>query len=130
MAETDDRALLRKFIARELETINEYERFATLASSPEIKRFFEHVADEEREHVAEGMHELTRLDPRQRTSVDYHEAHGLEPTRASPAAAVVPAAPEPEPPPPPAAGDHRAGLLRGYLRLTVGNLRGMPESER
>ncbi len=106
MAEADDRALVRRFIARELETINEYEQFAAQATSPALKRFFEHVAQEEREHVAEGMHELLALDPAQQAIVDYHEAHAL-PKASAPAKAAAPS----------------DGLLQGYTRLTVGSLR-------
>jgi hypothetical protein len=108
MAEADDRALVRRFIARELETINEYEQFAAQATSPALKRFFEHVAQEEREHVAEGMHELLALDPAQQAIVDYHEAHAVPKT---PAAAA------------PRDGAGAEVVLKGYTRLTVGSLR-------
>jgi hypothetical protein len=110
MAEPDDRALIRQFIARELETINEYERMAALATDPALKRFFEHVVGEEREHVAEGMHELMRHDPAQRSGVDYQVAHAL------PAAGAPVPLHTPEP-------GTAASVLRGYVRLTVGGLR-------
>lgn len=50
-----DVALVRRVLARELDTINEYEALAVRAKDPTIKAFFRHLALEEKEHVAEAM---------------------------------------------------------------------------
>ncbi|MCP3099546.1 ferritin [Myxococcus sp. K15C18031901] len=67
MAETpdsdlDDVARIRRVLARELETINEYEAFARASSHPEVRAFFLHLASEEKEHVSEAVHMLRMLD--------------------------------------------------------------------
>jgi hypothetical protein len=72
MAETpdsdlDDVARIRRVLARELETINEYEAFARASSSPEVRAFFLHLAAEEKEHVSEAVHMLRMLDTGQDT---------------------------------------------------------------
>jgi hypothetical protein len=91
----DDVARIRRVLARELETINEYEAFAAASESPEVRAFFSHLAQEEKEHVAEATHMLRRLDPGQ-------EAHFAQGTpaghfEAAPAAAPL-ASPTPAPP--------------------------------
>ena len=50
-----DVALVRRVLARELDTINEYEAMAARAKDPTIQAFFRHLAAEEKEHVAEAM---------------------------------------------------------------------------
>jgi hypothetical protein len=95
-----DVALVRRVLARELETINEYEAFARAASSPELRDFFLHLAAEEKEHVAEAVHMIRLLDAGQ-------EAHFSKPVvaghfqgaieRGAPAG-TRPAAPAPEAP--------------------------------
>ena len=67
-----DVALVRQVLARELETINEYEAHARAASTPELRDFFLHLAAEEKEHVAEAVHMLRLLDAGQ-------EAHFARP---------------------------------------------------
>ncbi|HLM45051.1 MAG TPA: ferritin family protein, partial [Myxococcaceae bacterium] len=62
-----DVALVRRVLARELETINEYEAFAQAASNPEVRAFFAHLAAEEKEHVAEATQMLRMLDSAQDT---------------------------------------------------------------
>ena len=96
-----DVALVRRVLARELETINEYEAHARAASTPELRDFFLHLAAEEKEHVAEAIHMLRLLDAGQ-------EAHFVKPVAAGhfqgaiegkPSPAPAPAAPsEPAPP--------------------------------
>ncbi|QRK06155.1 ferritin [Archangium violaceum] len=94
-----DVALVRRVLARELETINEYETHARASSSPEVRDFFLHLAAEEKEHVAEAVHMLRLLDAGQ-------EAHFNKPVvaghfqgaiegqpSAPPAATPIPAAP-------------------------------------
>lgn len=62
LPEDGDLALVRAVLARELETINEYEAFAQRASDPTIRAFFLHLAKEEKEHVSEAMHLIHHLD--------------------------------------------------------------------
>ena len=66
-SDLDDVARIRRVLARELETINEYEAFARAASSPEVRAFFLHLAAEEKEHVSEAVHMLRMLDTGQDT---------------------------------------------------------------
>ena len=91
----DDVARIRRVLARELETINEYEAFAAASKSPEVRAFFAHLAEEEKEHVAEATHMLRRLDPGQ----EAHFAQGTPPGHFGAAAAR--AAPSPAPAPTP-----------------------------
>lgn len=108
-----DVALVRRVLARELETINEYEAHARAASTPELRDFFLHLAAEEKEHVAEAVHMLRLLDAGQ-------EAHFTKPVtaahfqgaidgRPSPAPARAPAAPAPSAPAAPAEPARPAG---------------------
>lgn len=59
---TRDLIVLRATLARELDTINEYERMVHQAGSAEVKRLLAHLRDEEKEHVAECMEYIRRLD--------------------------------------------------------------------
>jgi rubrerythrin len=65
--ETDDGdvMLLRDILARELETINNYQSLSSRAKNPAIAAFIKHITDEEKEHVAEAMQLINRLDQRQ-----------------------------------------------------------------
>lgn len=56
---------LRDVMARELDTINQYEQFADATTDPEIKALFQHLADEEKEHVQEVFEILLQRDPAQ-----------------------------------------------------------------
>lgn len=60
-----DIALLRLVLARELETINEYEQFSRDAESESLRIFFAHLAKEEKEHVSEAMALIHQLDQEQ-----------------------------------------------------------------
>lgn len=102
---SSDVALVRRVLARELETINEYEASARASTSPEVRDFFLHLAAEEKEHVAEAVHMLRLLDAGQ-------EAHFSKPVMAGhfqgalaggQPPAAPPAAPSPAAPPAPAA---------------------------
>jgi rubrerythrin len=53
---------VRQVLARELETISHYESLAAAAERPELRAFFLHLAEEEKEHVAEAAAVLGRLD--------------------------------------------------------------------
>lgn len=72
LPEDSDLALVRAVLARELETINEYEAFAKRAADPTIRAFFLHLAKEEKEHVSEAMHLIHRLDADQEN--EWHRA--------------------------------------------------------
>jgi len=71
----NDVARIRRVLARELETINEYEAFAQSSSNPEVRAFFAHLAAEEKEHVAEATQMLRMLDSAQ----DSHFASPIAP---------------------------------------------------
>jgi hypothetical protein len=92
-----DVARIRRVLARELETINEYEAFAQQSSSPEVRAFFAHLAAEEKEHVAEATQMLRMLDSAQ----DSHFAQPIAPGHfqkaVGAASAPAPAAPAPAP---------------------------------
>jgi rubrerythrin len=65
---SDERAVLirlRAVMARELETINEYELYADATEDPEIRTLFQHLADEEKEHVTEVYEVLKQRDAAQ-----------------------------------------------------------------
>jgi len=57
-----DAQRVRQVLARELETISHYEALAAAAERPELRAFFLHLAEEEKEHVAEATLVLRRLD--------------------------------------------------------------------
>jgi phytoene/squalene synthetase len=84
----DDAARVRSVLARELDTISEYEAAAREAGSEEIRAFLRHLAREEKEHVAEATALLRRLDADQ--AAKFAEPDGSlahfrgEPRRAGP----------------------------------------------
>jgi hypothetical protein len=92
----NDVARIRRVLARELETINEYEAFAQSSAHPEVRAFFAHLAAEEKEHVAEATQMLRMLDAAQ-------DAHFTQPVapghfqkavgQPAPSPAATPAAP-------------------------------------
>lgn len=83
MASAADLARIRSFIARELDTINEYAAMAEASEDPIVRELFFHVTREEKEHVAEGMKLLTALDTDQSAKLGTHAdvllAHGTPP---------------------------------------------------
>ncbi|NOJ94620.1 ferritin [Corallococcus coralloides] len=87
--ERSDVARIRAVLARELETINEYEAFAEDSSLPEVKAFFLHLAAEEKEHVSEATHMLRMLDQGQ----DAHFAKPFVPGHFQAAVGGVPSEP-------------------------------------
>ncbi len=143
--QASDVALIRRVLARELETINEYEASARSASSPEVSAFFLHLAAEEKEHVAEAVHMLRLLDAGQEAHfskpvvLEHFQAAAGQPPPAAPApqakapASRGPAAAasgrngptEPLAPLPPhhAIYSVPAAPSAGALPLTVGSLR-------
>ncbi|WP_257450637.1 ferritin family protein [Archangium lipolyticum] len=98
-----DVALVRRVLARELETINEYEAFARASSSPELRDFFMHLAAEEKEHVAEAVHMLRLLDAGQEAHFTRPvvEGHFQGAIQGQPPQAPAPATPAPAPTAPP-----------------------------
>jgi hypothetical protein len=91
----NDVARVRRVLARELETINEYEAFAQSASNPEVRAFFAHLAAEEKEHVAEATQMLRMLDSAQ-------DAHFTNPIAPGHFQKAIGTPPSPSPAPSPA----------------------------
>jgi rubrerythrin len=141
---SDDQQILirlRAVMARELETINEYEQYAAATADPEIKALFQHLADEEKEHVTEVYEVLKQRDAVQAAweqgahvqairegafgdaiaaGMPKH-SHGQEAEEiAPPPAPVSLPAPEPLATPSPQ-------TVRPVPTITVGNLFGMPQ---
>jgi hypothetical protein len=105
-----DTALVRRVLSRELDTINEYEAMAQSAEDPTIRAFLLHLAQEEKEHVAEAMALIRGRDADQdakSTAVDVRPDHftggAPAPSRTAPSAAAP------------------SGLPRSF---TVGSLKG------
>ena len=66
MNETEeDLMLVRDILAREIETINTYQRLLSSAKTEEVKTFLRHITEEEKEHVAEAMELIMRFDQSQ-----------------------------------------------------------------
>lgn len=121
-----DVRLLRRVLARELDTISEYEEMAEQAEEEVVRAFFRHLADEEKEHVAEAMALIHERDPVQAREAQKefsadHFLSGEEPAGAEPAdVAPADAAPENDAAPAPAgSGDN---LYTPHF--TVGSLKG------
>jgi hypothetical protein len=99
----NDVARIRRVLARELETINEYEAFAQASSHPEVRAFFAHLAAEEKEHVAEATQMLRMLDAAQ----DTHFSQPIAPGHfQKPAGAPPGPSPAASPPAPAGGGNH------------------------
>jgi hypothetical protein len=100
-----DVARIRQVLARELETINEYEAFAAASEDPEVRAFFLHLAAEEKEHVAEATQMLRMLDAGQDAHflapiAPGHFQQALAGKQPAPRAAPLPSRPAPSAPPP------------------------------
>jgi rubrerythrin len=65
MKDNDDLIILREILARELETINVYQNLAGRTANVDVAAFINHIAEEEKEHVAEAMEFINRLDSSQ-----------------------------------------------------------------
>ncbi len=57
-----DAELVRIGMIAELDAVNLYEQLAALAQDPLVKKVFEDIAKEEKEHVGEFLELLRRLD--------------------------------------------------------------------
>ena len=116
-------ARLRDVLARELETINQYELYAGAETDPGARTLFQHLANEEKEHVVEVYEALMEHDDAQRAWADSPHARAIREHRIGdlqqPAAPIAPSpSPGPGPGAPPA--PFRPGL-------TVGSLLGRPQ---
>lgn len=60
---SNDAAIIRTILAQECSTVNEYESLAKAAENPAIQELVNHLAKEEKEHIAECVHVLRHLDP-------------------------------------------------------------------
>lgn len=76
MSGVGDQQLLREILMREIETIHRYQDMLSRAKDGDLQRFIAHALLEEKEHVAEAMQILRRLDPMQSRALDEdHSAH-------------------------------------------------------
>ena len=83
-----DVARVRLVLTRELETISLYEALARDAQEAEAKAFFEHLAFEEKEHVAEATSLLRTLDSGQ--DAKFQDSYGAAHFQQAPAGATPP----------------------------------------
>lgn len=121
--------LLRRVMARELDTISEYEGYAAAAHDERLQAFFQHLADEEKEHVAEALKLIEERDSAQKKqlqTVDVRPDHFAgapkqdAPPAPPPAPAPAQAGPAPADPPPRLSS---FSTMTGYRQLTVGSLK-------
>jgi hypothetical protein len=115
----NDVARIRRVLARELETINEYEAFAQAASNPEVRAFFAHLAAEEKEHVAEATQMLRQLDSAQ-------NAHFANPIAPGHYQKTIGASPVPSPAPSPASAPSPAASASPNGRPAVEPISTLP----
>lgn len=134
---------LRDVLARELETISIYEAHAEAETDPQMKTLFQHLADEEKEHVTEVYEALLGRDAAQKKWAEsglhaqaIREGRFSEATAGSPSqgtGAPSPVAPPPAVAPPVAAvappvaarGTGTTAPAVSSVR-TVGSLHGLP----
>lgn len=121
---------LREVMARELDTINQYEQFADATADPEIKALFQHLADEEKEHVQEVFEILLQHDPAQAAWGQGAHVAAIREGRFS-AAIAAGESPKPTAPAPPAATDQPVSAPPTAAPIpwkTVGSLYGQAQS--
>ncbi|MFG0319471.1 MAG: hypothetical protein ACF8XB_19530 [Planctomycetota bacterium JB042] len=76
MSVVGDQQLLREILMREIETIHRYQEMLRRAADDDLQRFIAHALLEEKEHVAEAIQILRRLDPMQARALDEdHSSH-------------------------------------------------------
>lgn len=126
-----DVALVRAVLARELDTITEYEGYARRAASPTLQAFFLHLAKEEKEHVAEAMHLIHQLDGEQRrmwSLADVRPEHFTGEASRAPgpvdAASGASSPADGAPSPAPVDGAPASARSSPPARFTVGSLKG------
>ena len=61
----EDLILIRDILAREIETINTYQRLLDRAQTDVVKTFLRHITEEEKEHVAEAVELIKQFDQSQ-----------------------------------------------------------------
>jgi rubrerythrin len=61
----EDLMLVRDILAREIETINTYQRLLDRAQTEVVKTFLRHITEEEKEHVAEAVELIKQFDQSQ-----------------------------------------------------------------
>ncbi len=107
-----DEARVRHVLIRELETISVYEALARAADAPDVRAFFEHLAKEEKEHVAEATWLLRQLDKGQDADFqrNFSTAHFKGEVSSAPDAPAQPAAGAPS-----SEGVQKADLRRPYI---------------
>ncbi len=69
---------LREDLMGELQAINQYQAHIDNIDDPEVKELLSHIRDDEKEHVAEITHLLTRIDAIQRQK--FAEDHTAAPS--------------------------------------------------
>lgn len=139
MTSRETLARLRDVLARELETISIYEAHAEAETDPQMKTLFQHLADEEKEHVTEVYEALLGRDVAQKTWAESGlHAQAIREGRFSEATAGSPSQGTPGSPSPPAAAPASAppavvpapAVARGAPPTssvrTVGSLHGLP----
>ena len=133
MSEVGDQQILREILIREIETIHRYQEMLERAGDGDLQRFLAHALHEEKEHVAEALQILRRLDPMQARALDEdHSAHFREGGPGDAALRELLGGPGPDAKPAGAAdvaatdgGESPAPRGRvGPHELTVGSLRG------
>jgi len=65
MGLTRNLEIIRDILARELETVSTYQRWAEEVDNAELKRMIGHIRDEEKEHIAECYKYLSLHDSAQ-----------------------------------------------------------------
>jgi len=70
-----DANLIRTILARECDTVNEYEALAARAQDPKIRNLILHFAEEEKEHIAECALVLARIDSQYATYLNKSLTH-------------------------------------------------------
>ncbi len=80
----NDLAIVRQTLVRELLTLNQYEESLDAASAPAVKALLAHLLFEEKEHVAELVELLKKLDPDQLHHLETGHAAGISGAQTNP----------------------------------------------
>jgi len=70
--------LLREDLIGELQAINQYQAHIDRIDNEEIRELLEHIRDDEKEHVAEITHAISRIDAIQREKFAHDHTAGAE----------------------------------------------------
>jgi hypothetical protein len=133
MAGADTLRRLREVLARELETISQYEAHAEAEPDPEAKALFTHLANEEKEHVTEVYEALLTRDQVQAEwgqkgahAAALREQRFTADVGASPATGPA-GTPQPAPPAPQPAAPAAPKTASPRPPVTIGSLLGRPQ---